>query len=322
MKDPKLNISEGMTDKLVKAGLVVIAFFVGKKLLADAAQNSADDQIDTNPSAGQARALNAAMNPSGFDWMRSFDTTDTKAIYEIAPQITNLDQVKEYYRAQTKGRVLHEDLINELGAEGYDKFLALATHGKSGSPKYAQVRPDIPANYWVITTANAYVRKTPKKESLYNPLNNIVKLVPKGRILGASTGKFVYDESHDVTFLEFWTVGTKKAGKYFFYVAKSQIELLSNDKKKEREKSGKIPLELLAGLSVNYSDENTQAVSIRDTLVYNEHMAVVSKVAGNIIIGFPLMAMETQQGTFIQVKTIQGFIRWVNSGDIKIQNRL
>lgn len=323
MKYPKINISDSTTDKLLKAGFLVAVFFVGKKLLSKAAKDSADNQIDTDPAAGQARALNAAMNPSGNDWMRSFDTTNTKAIFEIAPQITNLDKVKDFYKAQTQGRSLHDDLNKELGAEDYDKFLALATKGKTGSVKYAPVRNDIPANRWVITKADSNVRKTAKKESRLLPINNIVKLVPQGKAIGISTGKFAYDEPNDVTFIEFYTLGTKVEGKHFFYVANSQVELITKEEKAKREKSGKIPLELLAGLSgVENEEAQTQIVSVRPTTIYDEDFNAVSIVSRQLIIGFPLLILDTKNGKKIKLQTVQGNIRWVNANDVRIENRL
>ena len=320
MKNPNNNIPDGTVDKLIKVGVVVVAFFVVKKLLNKAAQDSADGQIDTDPAAGHARALNAAMNPSGIDWMRTFDTTDTKAIYEIAPQITSLDNVKNFYKAQTQGRILHEDLINELGADGYNKFLALATKGKGGSIKFSPVRTDIPANKWVITKAETNVRKTPKKESKYFPNNNIVRLVASGKALGVTTGKFAYDESGDVTFIEFYTLGAKKAGKHYFYVANSQVELITNAEKAIREKTGKIPLEVLAGLS-GTGELTTQAVSIRPMQIYDEHYNPVAVITKNIIIGFPIITLDTGKGKRIKLQTVQGIIRWVNAEDVRIENR-
>lgn len=316
MKTP--NIPDGTIDKLIKIGAGVALFFIGKKMLKNKAEDSADSQIDKKPSAGQARALNAAMNPSGVDWMRTFDTTNTDAIYSIAPQITNLDEVKDFYKAQTQGRVLHEDLINELGAEGYDKFLALSTKGKSGSPKYSTTRTDIPANLWVLLSADANIRKTAKKESQYTPNNNIVKLVSKGKSVGVTTGKYAYDEPNDVTFIEFWTVGAKGTDKHYFYVAKSQVELLTKAQKDAREKTGKLPFELLAGIM---DEPQTQVVSIRPTMIYAEDFKPLSTIPSNLIIGFPQMTLTTHKGTFIKIQTVQGLIRWVKQQDTLTQNR-
>lgn len=318
------NIPEGTGDKLIKAGLLVAAFFIGKNLLANKAKDSADSQLDTNPAAGQARALNAAMNPSGNNWMRSFDTTNTDAIYDIAAQITDLDKVRDFYKAFHKDkRNLNDDLESEIGAEGYQKFLALATKGKTGSTKYQTVLSPIPANRWVITLKEANIRKTAKLESRFVFNNNIVKLVDSGKAVGVTTGKFAYDEPNDVTFIEFFTLGAKKAGKHFFYVAKSQVELLTNDEKIKREKTqGKISLELLAGLAGIEEAPQTQAVSLRPTLIYDEQFIVLMTAPKNIIIGFPIMTLDTGKGIFTKVQTVEGNLRWIRTEDIRIENRL
>lgn len=314
--------SDSTTDKLIKVGIVAAILFFGKKALAKAAKDSADNQVDTTPAAGQARALNAAMNPSGNNWMRSFDGTNKEAIYDTAKDITDLDAVKDFYKEQTEGRNLFDDLTNEIGADGFNKFLAIASKGKTGSPKYATVRKDILPNRWVITKADANIRKTAKKESKLNPFNNIVKMVPKGRAIGVSTGNFAYDEPNDVTFIEFYTLGAKVAGKHFFYVANSQVELITKEEKAKRDKASKIPFELLAGLSGFGQTEEQQIVSIRATMIYDEQLNPVTTVARNIIIGFPLMVLDTGKGKRIKLQTVQGNIRWVSAQDVRTENRL
>ena len=318
------NISDSTKQKLVKVGLLVGAFFVAKKALGKAAKSSADAKLDTDPAAGQARQLDAAMNPSGFTWLRAVDGTNTSAIYDIASQITNYDAVQNFYSAQHENkRNLTDDLTSEIGAEGFGKFLALATQGKTGTPKFAKVRKDIPSNQWVITTADANIRSTPKNINKYRLSSNIVKLVHKGRALGVATGKFFYDEPNDTTFIEFYTLGKKVAGKHFFYVAKSQIEYITNDEKLKREKSGdKIPLEVLAGLSGIEEQPQTQAVTIRSTIIYNEKFSPLSIAQKNIIIGFPIMELNSDKGNYVKIKTIQGNTRWVTSEDITIQDRI
>ncbi len=295
MKSP--NIPEGTTDKLIRLGAAVALFFIGKKMFQNKAQDTADDQIDNNPAAGQARALNAAMNPSGFEWMRSFDGTSTDAIYAIAPQITKLDAVKDFYKAQTKGRVLHEDLINELGAEGYDRFLALATKLDSN------------------------IRKTPKLESKLLPVHNIVKLVTKGKSIGITTGKYAYDAGNDVTFIEFFTLGVKDNIKHYLWVAKSQVELLNKAEKDKREKTAKIPFEILAGITGITDEQQIQIVTIRPTMVYDEQFKPLQLIPTQVIVGFPLLTLNTGKGQYLKVQTIQGHTRWIKAQDTTTQKR-
>lgn len=312
MKTSQIHITNDTTKLLLQAAFVVAAYFTLKKAFKNKAEDSADSQIDTNPTAGQARALNAAMNPSGNNWMREFDFNNPAAIYNIAKQITNLDAVKDFYTAQTGGRKLHEDLTSEIGAEGYNKFLALATKGKSGDPKYSLNRKDIPPNRWIVTTAQANVRRTPKKDPF-----NIVKLVAKGKSIGITTGKYVYDDFSDTTFIEFFSLDLKTNTKKYFYVAKSQVELLTKEEKDKREKAAKLPFEVLTG---NTNNREQQVVSIQPTSIYNESFQLLSTVPPNLIIGFPLLTMDTGKEMYVKLKTIQGNIRWVKLSDVRIQN--
>lgn len=323
MKTPKIEVSDTTQQKLIKAGLLIGLYLVVKKTLAAAGKNIADAKLDTDPAAGQARSLNAAMNPSGSDWLRSFDGTNTQAIYEIAAQITKLDDVQTYYKLQHEGtRDLNDDLESELGSEGYQKFLALATKGKTGNPKYSKERVDIPANKWVITIKDANIRTTPKNMSRFNPTNNIVKLVGAGKAIGVATGKFAYDEQGDTTFIEFYTLGAKAAGKHFFYVAKSQIEYLSNEEKIKREKSGKLPFEVLAGLNGITEQPQTQVVTKRSALIYDEEFKPITIVQKNIIVGFPIMTLNSEKGSYVKVQTVEGNQRWIRAADIIIQDRI
>lgn len=322
MKYPKINIPEGAGAKAIKAGIVLGIAYLIKKGLEGAAKKSADQNLDTDPAAGQARALNAAMNPSGVSWMRAFDGTSDDAIYTTAEQISNLDKVQDYYKAQTTGRILFDDLTSEIGADGLQKFLGLASKGKTGDKKFSKVRTDIPTNKIVFTTAEANIRKTPKLESRLLPFNNIVRLVPKGRSLGVSTGKFAYDEKSDVTFIEFFNFSAKSGfkTKVYFYVAKSQVEYISVEEKKKRDKSGNTT-EVFQGLDgINYNVQ-TQAVSLRPTLIYDENFKQLFIAPRNIIIGFPNMTLNTNKGVFIRVQTIDGNIRWVEGKDIRIEKR-
>jgi hypothetical protein len=326
MKDkiPNINLPEGAGAKLVKAALVVGALFLGKKLLASAAKNSADKQLDTNPAAGQARALKAAMNPSGFDILRKFDGTDTDAIYNTAEQIANLDDVQKFYKSQTEGRDLMDDLQDEIGAEGINKFLALASKGKTGDKKFAKVREDIPAQRIIITTADANIRKTPKVQSKYLPFNNIVKLVPRGHVVGVTTGKFAYDEKDNVTFIEFFTFTRKSNFKdrVYFYVAKSQVELITLEEKKKREaKSGTYVTEILAGVNGDAAPMQTQLVSVRPAKIYDENFIEVVTAPYNIIVGFPVMTLNTKGDNYIKFLTVQGKLRWVKAKDVRTENR-
>ena len=316
------SVSDNTVNTLIKVGAGFVLLYMAKKYFEDKAETAADKNIATDAAAGQARALEAAMNPSGIRFLRETDGTNTEAIYEIGKQITNLAKVQEYYSAQTHGRKLHEDLTKEISAEGYDKFLALATKGTSGNPKYATVRSDVPARYWVLTTANANIRKSPKWQSPALPFNNIVKTAGQGIRIGLTTGKFVHDEQKDVVFIEFHTQNGSNPNKYFYWVAKSQVELMSGEELQKREKKGdKTLFEFVGPLSGIGNIKQQHVISITQLIVYDEQFKPLSSAAKNTIIGFPVMVLDTAKGSYIKVQTIQGRMRWVNKKDVRIENR-
>jgi hypothetical protein len=312
-------------DLLIKAGAGLVLVWLGNKLLKNLKKDQTESQVESDPTVGHAQGLRQAMNPSGNEWMRKMDGTNTEAIFTIAKDITDLPTVAKRYKALyvkpiVGGRAsLYEDLQGELSASDYQKFLSLATKGKAGSHNYAPKRDDIPANNWIITKAQTNIRKTPIKESKYLPGNNIVKLVELGKLLGITTGKFVFDESNDVVFVEFWTYNPKKEKKVF-YVAKSQIEIISNDEKKKRETKEKIPLEILQGIDSDSSPQQ-EVISIETIEIYNENFNHIATAPKGMIIGFPIMTLDTGKGTYIKVTTVQGLLRWVKAEKAVIKNR-
>lgn len=313
-------------DLLIKAGAGLVLVWLGNKLLKNLKKDQTESKIETDPTVGQAQGLRQAMNPSGNEWMRKMDGTNKEAIFAIAKDITDIEAVRASYRKlytnlkiMNSAASLYEDLQGELSASDYQKFLSLATKGKAGSHNYAPKREDIPVNNWVITKAQTNIRKTPVKESKYLPGNNILKLVELGKLLGITTGKFVFDESNDVVFVEFWTFNPKKEKK-IYYVAKSQVELISNDEKKKREIKEKIPLEVLQGID-NDSSPQEEVISIEKIEIYNEHFKHIATAPKGMIIGFPIMTMDTGKGMYIKVTTVQGLIRWVKAEKAVIKNR-
>lgn len=302
-------------DLLIKAGLSLGAYFVLKELYIKMVKGNTEQQMDTNPASVQAAAMIAAFNPSGFAWLRAVDGTKVDAIMTLAPQINNLDEVSARYSALTEGRNLYDDLEAELSADDLQKFYSLASKGKTGSWYYAKESTNVPANYWVFTSSDANVRKAPVKAR-----NNVVKLVTKGKILGATTGKFAYDEKNRILFIEFWTLMQKENKRVTYFVAKSQVELVSNaDKLARDKKQGKTPLELIEG--IGGIDQKQEVVTTSSAMIYDEKFKQVGIVAKNTIVGFPLMTLDTGKGKHIQLKTVQGLIRWLRADQAQIRDR-
>jgi hypothetical protein len=310
-----LNLKPGDKQKLIRIGVFAGLFLLAKNALADIAaqvdKKKTEADMDTDKSAGQAEAIKAGVNPSGNYWMRYFDGTNTEGIFEAAKEITDLDKVNEHYQHITDDHIsVYDALQSELSADDYQKFLSLATKGKTGSSYYATTREDVPANAWVISRLNTNVRKTPVYTHTWNLLNNILKTVGPNKILGVTTGKFKYDENQKILFVEFWTLNRKNERKVY-YAAKSQIEILTNPQKIEREKTqGKIELEILEG--VNYANPVRLVITTGTTEILGERFERMGIAPKNTILGKPLLTLDTGKKKLIKVRTIQGLVRWVD----------
>jgi hypothetical protein len=299
----------------------IILFVVGKKAIEAINKNSSEGAMDTDPAAGQAASIKQALNPSGFRWLRHIDGTDKEAILALAPQITDLDAVTTHFKHISDGDDMYEMLQGALSPEDYQKFLSLITKGKTGSWYYApKSEKNVPANYWVISTAPVNIRSSPKNVHYLRiwDSNIVRKAVPKGKILGVTTGNFKYDEAGKVLFIEIFT--HTKHGRDTYYVAKSQVEIISSAEKKKREQQGiKYPLELLDGISDNNSKKLIIANS--NCPVYDEQFIQRGTASKRTILGFLIMELNTGRGKFIQIRTIQGLLRWIPADKATVRGR-
>jgi len=320
-----MNTLDDKTKKrLFQAGVVVALYFWAKQADNKNKKDMADAALADNPAASQAAAIKAALRPYGYMWMRWFTIggVDYDRIMKTAEQITDLNAVvREYQKFVGDNEPsMHDDLETCIGVEGHQKFLALATKGKTGNWYYAKESTNVPANFWVITKADTNVRRTPQLIHKLYINDNIVKTVAKGKILGATTGKFAYDEPNKVLFIEFWTIVAKTGKRQTYFAAKSQVELISNPDKLAREKKeGKINLEVIEGLSGN--DNQQEVVTTGSATIFNEKFEQVGTAPANTILGFPLMTLDTGRGKHIQFKTVQGLLRWVRADQAQIRER-
>lgn len=320
-----MNTLDDKTKKrLFQAGAVVALYFWAKRQDDQNKKDMADAALADNPAAAQAAAIKTMLRPYGYMWMRwiTIGGVDYAGIMRTAEQITDLNAVvREYQKFVGDGEPsMHDDLELCIGAEGHQKFLALATKGKTGTWYYAKESTNVPVNHWVITKADTNVRRTPQLINRLSFNGNIVKTVVKGKILGATTGKFAYDEPNKVLFIEFKTIVAKTGKWQTYFAAKSQVELVSNaDKLAKEKKEGKINLEVIEG--IGGIDQQQEVVTTRSAIIFNEKFERVGTAPVNTIIGFPLMTLDTGRGKHIQIKTVQGLLRWVRADQAQIRER-
>lgn len=318
-----MNAPDDNTKKrLFQAGVVVALYFWAKRADDRNKKDMAEADLANDASASQAAAIKTLLRPYGYMFMRHLVGINVDEIMRVAGQIEDLNKVVRQYQKFVGDNEpsLHDDMELCLGPELHQKFLSLATKGKTGSWYYAKESTNVPANYWLVTKADTNVRRTPILQHRAYLNDNIVKTVPKGKILGATTGKFAYDEANKVLFIEFWTLLQKENKRVSYFVAKSQVDLLSNAEKLAREKTeGKLTLELIEGLE---GVQNSQEViATRPLILYNEKFQQVGTAQKNTTLGFPLMVLDTGKGKHIQIKTVQGLLRWVKADHALIRER-
>lgn len=311
-------------DALYKVGAVVALYFIIDRYDTQTKKNIADEDIANIPAASQASAIKTLLRPYGAMWMRYIVGINVDGIMQVATQITDLNAVGEYYKkllGDDKAS-MNDDIELVIGPELHQKFLSLATKGKTGSWFYKKEDSNVPANMWVVTKASANIRRTPQLQSKYLLNDNIVKTVPKGTVVGGSTGKFAYDEANKVLFIEFWTLTSKQNKRATYFVAKSQVEFLGKKELADREKKeSKLPLEVIEGIGLIPQENSQEVLTTGRAIIYNEKFKQVGIAPEGTIIGFPLMTLKTAKGNYIQVKTVQGFLRWVHADQAQIRER-
>ncbi len=193
---------------LVAGAVIGIGGFLTYKLVrmiyTKTRKLSANKLADDDPNVRAAMLMNTAMNPSGVSWMRSFDSTNEDAIFNIAKSITNLDAVIKAYRQLYDGDLM-SDLQSELDTEDYQKFLSIVT---TNSNKQGGAPPVVWAQKasMVVAKKDVTLRKTPDASyhgAFYEDKDddNIVMVAKAGSFIGYSTGLQKFDSKNNVKFI-------------------------------------------------------------------------------------------------------------------------
>lgn len=333
-----MNILPGsiISNTVIKLGLIGGGLFLLWRWFNNGADerraSRSDKDITTNPGVGQAQLLRIAMNPSGTALLFDTDGTNKDAILKLATQIKDLDKVVEAYKERYKGSLL-KHLEVELGTSDYARFLALAGGGNSTGYNYEVVKQGVTSGQWVRATKAAYIRSSPKKDNgiyttedlllkAFNPLNildkskrigNILTQAKKGEMVGWTTGKTGYDEAHDIIFIEAQSLDKKKQ-RVSFWVAKSQVEFISQDEvKKRKDKGEKFKLTELAGLPV------IQLYTRKAADLLDESFKRVKSIAAGVYLGTPTLELYLLGNRFIQFADQHGNIYWTLSSDTQLK---
>ena len=71
------SISHKLLDYGLKAVLVAGAVYGISKIVKNYQKNNTEHEVEKKPEVSQAMTIYSAMNPSGNDWMRKMDGTNT-----------------------------------------------------------------------------------------------------------------------------------------------------------------------------------------------------------------------------------------------------
>jgi len=271
--------------KGVKTGSMIIAgaglIYFGRKYLKKVSQNRLLKQAGTNREVraaveiyqaipdGLKKAQGGLFNPIGLakdavnQVKRIWQRTDTDRILNIAKNIhsQNLDIDKVYrYFYKLYSEQLYILLNTALEPNELARFNNYTNSGTASStPKITSQK------YAVVKVNNLNVRKTPENMSwkqIFSKSNKI-GTVPFGKLLGLTTGREVFDQDHNVVFVEVnvWDTKNKthtayawKGGLKFLSILELQKEYKTKDYAAmfRSKRVFRFDPESLDGLEINY----------------------------------------------------------------------
>jgi hypothetical protein len=325
------------------AGGIYLTYRVGKNLIAKVNKNNAQKNTDDKPEVRQAMSLRSSVNPSGYSWMKSFDTTNVDTVMEIAKTITNLDKVQKAYKDLYQDNLL-DDLQSDLSTSEYEAFLNIIASNANkdtsngGAPPVQYTKK----NQLIVAKKDVTLRSSPDASNhgaFYEVFSedNIYRVAKAGEFLGYATGQQHYDEVNNVKFIQVaYVINAKYAPtaykkknkvKMAFWISASSNytvqfpnakAMISAYPKTSSTASWKKPLDYfdLKGIPTPRLLTKSSAV------ILNERFAPINHASANTILGQLMMSMQTKQGVLLKFRTIDNTIRWVDQRYIQLQETL
>lgn len=315
-----------------------LLYKLGRKIITGMQRRNTENLADDSPEVRQAMVLRSAMNPSGASWMMSFDTTNTKAVFDTGQQIKNLDEVATAYRKLYDDDLLH-DLQNELNATDYQKFLTMVSSNPAKS-KGSAPTTFAKKNQLVVAKAEVYLRTSPDASyhgAIYEigENKNIIRKAKIGEFLGYATGKQNFDIKNNVKFIEVAYLVKKEnppaalkahAGKsYTYWVSSSSnyVEIFAYYKDMwskypttQNEVSYKKPLDYYSGISGTFSQP---VITTRFAHVLDDKMQPFLPVKPGTLLGEYLMCLNTGRAKYIKFRSVDNTERWVTADAVNIK---
>jgi hypothetical protein len=253
-----------------------------------------------------------------------------------------LDSVQSAYKSLYQDNLL-DDLQGELSASDYQKFLTIVSsnakkdtsNGGSAAVQFAK------ANQLVVAKKAVTLRSSPDATNhgaFYEVFSakNIIRQAKPGEFLGYATGRQQFDEVNNVKFIEVAYVinaasapaayKSKNKVRVSFWVSSSSlyVDILPYYKNMydaypaTKSFTGWMKPQdyfTLKGIPM------PRLLTKINTPVLNEHLVPVALAQPNMILGKLIMSINTGKGEFLQFKTVDNTLRWVDKRFIQLQEQ-
>ena len=320
--------SEHIKTKLLVAGIGILvvgtAIYGGKVFYDHYKKTDAEKQIMITPEVSQAMELRAAMNPSGFNWMQSFDGSDSVALFRVASEITDLNKVQDEYTTLYKSDLL-EDIKSKIGVDVLTKFKITLSYNPNTVENKASTKagkaPKIGfGKAIIITTAKANLRRKPQDTSKWSFNSNIIKTADKGLLLGGSTGNTSYDNNGasntGTLYIEVKSRAWDTRKPILFWVAASQVKAITS-----AELDATKPTLMMINEKDTLSGIETERIVFakQSTPIMNKQFKLVAMATPKQELGRELMQLDDNKGNvFIKFISLKQNEYWVNKKFIQI----
>lgn len=128
-------------DKIINVAVVSVVGFFGYRFYKDwrveKTQKNEEKKLGSSFEGQQAMQIKAALNPTGFSFMRWGDGTNLTSLYSVARNISDFGKVTEAYR-NLYDNSLAEALTNELNTNELTTFYKIIN---SKNPAFARFIP-------------------------------------------------------------------------------------------------------------------------------------------------------------------------------------
>ena len=316
------NISHKLLDYGIKAVLVAGAVYGITKIVKTYQKSNAEHQVEKNSEVSQAMTIYSAMNPSGMDWMKKMDGTNTEAILNTAQEITDLNKVQDAYRKLYNSSLL-DDLRQELSPEDYTKFLNTLKFSSNNTNKGTSFKPknDFKRGTALITKLSTNLRKTPKNISHWSLDSNIIKLADANKIIGFATGKTQFDNAGGsdtgTLFIEIQSVALDTKKPVIFWAAASQLQAITKAEYTAR----KYPFFWVNEKDTLSGFDSTQkrVIAFSAVPVLDEQFKMVGIASPLQQLGYSIMELNDNKGNeYIKFITNQNKQHWVNKKFVQV----